>query len=112
MIGITGSNGKTTTTTLTGELMRAAGADVIVGGNIGTPLTSLDRKVERHDLDRGRAFELSTGDDSKPARECRGRNQHHARSPGPARLVGKLRPRQAQDFYEPGPKGLGRAQRR
>ena len=41
MIGITGSNGKTTTTALTGELMKAAGAEVIVGGNIGTPLTSL-----------------------------------------------------------------------
>jgi len=41
MIGVTGSNGKTTVTTLIGELMRAAGADVIVGGNIGTPLTAL-----------------------------------------------------------------------
>jgi UDP-N-acetylmuramoylalanine--D-glutamate ligase len=41
MIGITGSNGKTTVTTLVGELLRAAGADVIVGGNIGTPLTGL-----------------------------------------------------------------------
>ena len=41
MIGVTGSNGKTTVTTLVGELMRAAGAEVIVGGNIGTPLTSL-----------------------------------------------------------------------
>ncbi|HKS42755.1 MAG TPA: UDP-N-acetylmuramoyl-L-alanine--D-glutamate ligase [Blastocatellia bacterium] len=44
MIGVTGSNGKTTTTTLIGELMRAADADVIVGGNIGTPLTSLIEK--------------------------------------------------------------------
>src|SRR5262245_22865350 len=44
MIGITGSNGKTTTTTLIGELMQAAGAEVIVGGNIGTPLTSLVEK--------------------------------------------------------------------
>ncbi|HYP26309.1 MAG TPA: UDP-N-acetylmuramoyl-L-alanine--D-glutamate ligase, partial [Blastocatellia bacterium] len=41
LIGITGSNGKTTTTVLTGELMRAAGAQVLVGGNIGTPLTSI-----------------------------------------------------------------------
>ncbi|HJZ67711.1 MAG TPA: UDP-N-acetylmuramoyl-L-alanine--D-glutamate ligase, partial [Blastocatellia bacterium] len=41
MIGVTGSNGKTTVTALIGELMRAAGAQVIVGGNIGTPLTSL-----------------------------------------------------------------------
>jgi UDP-N-acetylmuramoylalanine--D-glutamate ligase len=44
LIGITGSNGKTTTTTLIGELMKAAGADVIVGGNIGTALTSLVEK--------------------------------------------------------------------
>src|SRR5262245_23911674 len=44
MIGVTGSNGKTTVTTLIGELMKAAGADVIVGGNIGTPLTSLIEK--------------------------------------------------------------------
>src|SRR5262249_33946588 len=48
MIGVTGSNGKTTTTTLVGELMRAAGADVIVGGNIGTPLSSLvDKSHDR-----------------------------------------------------------------
>ncbi len=38
IIGITGSNGKTTTTTLTGELLEAAGHKVYVGGNIGTPL--------------------------------------------------------------------------
>ena len=44
IIGVTGSNGKTTVATLVGELMRAAGADVIVGGNIGTPLTGLIEK--------------------------------------------------------------------
>lgn len=41
MIGITGSNGKTTTTSLTGLLMREAGFHTLVGGNIGTPLISL-----------------------------------------------------------------------
>jgi UDP-N-acetylmuramoylalanine--D-glutamate ligase len=41
LIGITGSNGKTTTTKLIGHLMNAAGAKVQVGGNIGVPLTSL-----------------------------------------------------------------------
>lgn len=45
IIGVTGSNGKTTVTTLVGELMQAAGAEVIVGGNIGTPLTSLIEKA-------------------------------------------------------------------
>jgi UDP-N-acetylmuramoylalanine--D-glutamate ligase len=41
LIGITGSNGKTTTTTLTGLLLARAGIPVQVGGNIGTPLISL-----------------------------------------------------------------------
>jgi UDP-N-acetylmuramoylalanine--D-glutamate ligase len=41
LVGITGTNGKTTTTALTGELLRDAGLAVQVGGNIGTPLISL-----------------------------------------------------------------------
>ena len=41
MIAITGSNGKTTTTTLIGELLRDAGLNVQVGGNIGTALISM-----------------------------------------------------------------------
>jgi UDP-N-acetylmuramoylalanine--D-glutamate ligase len=41
IVAITGSNGKTTTTTLTGEVMAAAGFPVLVGGNIGTPAISL-----------------------------------------------------------------------
>lgn len=38
IIGITGSAGKTTTTTLTGEILRAAKYETWVGGNIGNPL--------------------------------------------------------------------------
>ncbi|MNC06637.1 UDP-N-acetylmuramoylalanine--D-glutamate ligase [compost metagenome] len=38
MIGITGSNGKTTTTTWVGRMLDAAGMKPIVAGNIGTPL--------------------------------------------------------------------------
>lgn len=38
VIGITGSSGKTTTTTLVGEMCRAAGLRTWVGGNIGNPL--------------------------------------------------------------------------
>ena len=38
VIAITGSNGKSTTTTLIGEIIRAKGDKVFVGGNIGTPL--------------------------------------------------------------------------
>jgi UDP-N-acetylmuramoylalanine--D-glutamate ligase len=41
IVAITGSNGKTTTTTLTGEIMTASGFPTLVGGNIGTPAISL-----------------------------------------------------------------------
>jgi UDP-N-acetylmuramoylalanine--D-glutamate ligase len=44
MVAITGSNGKTTTTTLAGEILTAGGFLTLVGGNIGTPAISL---VER-----------------------------------------------------------------
>ena len=41
IVGITGSNGKTTTTTLIGEILKNAGIETQVGGNIGTPLIDL-----------------------------------------------------------------------
>lgn len=40
IIGITGTNGKSTTTSLIGEIMQAWGKRVFVGGNIGTPLVA------------------------------------------------------------------------
>ncbi len=44
IVAITGSNGKTTTTTLTGEVIAAGGRKVLVGGNIGTPaITFVDQ---------------------------------------------------------------------
>ena len=41
VVAITGSNGKTTTTTLVGEILRAAGVKTLVGGNIGMPVIDL-----------------------------------------------------------------------
>jgi UDP-N-acetylmuramoylalanine--D-glutamate ligase len=40
-VGVTGTNGKTTTTALLGAIFEAAGRDVSVAGNIGLPLTSV-----------------------------------------------------------------------
>jgi len=40
-IAITGTNGKSTTTALIAHLLRAAGRDVALGGNIGTPILAL-----------------------------------------------------------------------
>ena len=41
IIAITGSNGKTTTTTLVGEILEHAGKEVQIGGNIGMPVVSM-----------------------------------------------------------------------
>ena len=42
IIGVTGTNGKTTTSELLGAILRAAGKPVSVAGNVGRPLTALD----------------------------------------------------------------------
>jgi UDP-N-acetylmuramoylalanine--D-glutamate ligase len=41
MVAITGSNGKTTTTALVGDILAAAGLPTLVGGNIGVPVVAL-----------------------------------------------------------------------
>lgn len=45
IVAITGSNGKTTTTTLVGEILANTGLKTLVGGNIGTPAVSLVEKA-------------------------------------------------------------------
>ena len=47
VIAITGSNGKTTTTELVGQIHREAGLPVAVAGNVGTPLSSLSGTLDR-----------------------------------------------------------------
>ena len=46
ILGVTGTNGKTTTSELLGAIFRAAGRPVEVAGNIGRPLTSLVEEVD------------------------------------------------------------------
>jgi UDP-N-acetylmuramoylalanine--D-glutamate ligase len=57
IVAITGSNGKTTTTSLIGELLRNGGLKVQVGGNIGRPLISM---VEQSTDDGWTVVELSS----------------------------------------------------
>ncbi len=49
LIAVTGSDGKTTTTTLVSEMLKAAGKTVWLGGNIGTPLLPLVRQMKKDD---------------------------------------------------------------
>jgi UDP-N-acetylmuramoylalanine--D-glutamate ligase len=57
VIGITGSNGKTTTTALTGHVLRRCGIECLVAGNIGIPVTSL---AETSNDNRWNVLELSS----------------------------------------------------
>ena len=50
LIAVTGSDGKTTTTTLISEMLKAAGKTVWLGGNIGTPLLPLVRQMKAEDF--------------------------------------------------------------
>jgi UDP-N-acetylmuramoylalanine--D-glutamate ligase len=57
IIGITGSNGKTTTTALTGHILKSSGIPAQVGGNIGTPPCSM---VKTSRSDQWNVLELSS----------------------------------------------------
>ncbi|MDP6959547.1 MAG: UDP-N-acetylmuramoyl-L-alanine--D-glutamate ligase, partial [Planctomycetota bacterium] len=69
VVGITGSNGKTTTTSLAGEMIRRAGESVYVGGNIGgslldsvdqmTPEDVIVLELSSFQLDQMRALKKS-----------------------------------------------------
>ncbi|MDF7646968.1 UDP-N-acetylmuramoyl-L-alanine--D-glutamate ligase [Pantoea sp. Acro-805] len=60
IVAITGSNGKSTVTTLVGEMARAAGCQVGVGGNIGLPaLTLLKSPAQLYVLELS-SFQLET----------------------------------------------------
>ena len=50
IVSITGSNGKTTTTTLTYNILKSAGLPVHLAGNIGYPLCSIIDKVKSGDI--------------------------------------------------------------
>ncbi len=56
-VGITGSNGKTTTTAMVGHILTEARIPVQVGGNIGTPVTAM---VATSRQDQWNVLELSS----------------------------------------------------
>lgn len=63
VIAVTGSNGKSTTTSLIGEILKVAGRQPIVAGNIGEPLTSsLDPEQARTYVLELSSFQLETVD--------------------------------------------------
>ena len=68
VIAVTGSNGKTTTTTLIGEILKAAGRPTLVGGNIGRPVTAMveESTAESWSVLEVSSFQLETVETFKP----------------------------------------------
>lgn len=62
VVAISGSNGKSTTTALIGEILRAAGRQPVVAGNIGTPLIEVVDVKPRDYVVELSSFQLETTD--------------------------------------------------
>jgi len=68
VVAITGSNGKTTTTTLVGRIFADAGLPTLVGGNIGLPVIELvgEAKAETWNVLEVSSFQLETVSEFRP----------------------------------------------
>jgi len=69
MLAITGSNGKTTTTSLVGEILEKAGIPTLVGGNIGVPVVALidESTDETWSVLEVSSFQLESTDEFHPS---------------------------------------------
>ena len=68
IIAVTGSNGKTTTTALLGEILKAAGMKTLVGGNIGRPVTAMvaESSTDAWNVLEVSSFQLETIESFRP----------------------------------------------
>jgi len=68
VVAVTGSNGKTTTTSLIGEILKAAGRATLVGGNIGRPVTAMveESTAESWSVLEVSSFQLETVETFRP----------------------------------------------
>ena len=68
IIAVTGSNGKTTTTTLISEILNNSGFNIFTGGNIGTPLITVADSADNYDFIvlETSSFQLQTTDKFRP----------------------------------------------
>ncbi len=112
LVAITGTNGKTTTTELTGAILRDAGVPVAVAGNVGHALSRLPDEVGDGRHHRRRALELPARAHRAPAARRGRAAQPDAGPHRPARQPGRLRAGQAAPLREPGRGRPGAVQRR
>ena len=95
IIGITGTNGKTTTTELTGAILSDAGLPVAVGGNIGNALAEMPDVLAPDGDHRRRTLELPARAHRPLPRTRGGAAQPHGGPSRPSRQLPRLRGREA-----------------
>ena len=107
IVAITGTKGKSTTTTLVGRMLEAAGRRVLVGGNIGYPVSA---QVDASTADTVHVIEASSfqleDDRHLPAVDC-GAPQFFTRPPRSASGRGRVCGREATHLREPAAGRLG-----
>ena len=109
VIAITGTKGKSTTTTLTGRMLEAAGHRVLVGGNIGTALSAQvdDSTPETLHVVEASSFQLETIDRVPPV--DRGDAELLARPSRSARRRSRSTPRRRRGSSRTSPPTTGRS---
>ena len=107
VIAITGTKGKSTTTTLTGRMLEAAGFKVTVGGNIGAPLSAQVRRLDAGHAPRRRGQQLSARADRHVPSVDRGAAELLARPSRSASRRRGVRRGQGPDLREPGRRTTG-----
>lgn len=90
ILAITGTNGKTTTTTLVGEILSNYFKDVKVVGNIGIPYTSVAGRYHRRNGNSSRNQQLPVRDNCRFCSGCICYFKYYTGSSEPSSYHGKL----------------------
>ena len=102
LVGVTGTNGKTTVSELIGAMLAAAGADVVVAGNVGVALSGgRGRRAGRAAIVVCELSSFQLEDVVTLRCDAAGAAQPDAGPPRPARHDGGVRPLQAADVRAP-----------
>ena len=113
LVGVTGSNGKSTTAAMTAAMLQADGRRSWLGGNLGGSLLDRLDQMRPEGLGRARIEQLSTVVFRAASPRARGRRGHQLHAQ-PSQLASQLRPlcgRQATTADQPATGRCGRAQR-
>lgn len=105
VLAITGTNGKTTTTSLLGEIMKNYFKEVFVVGNIGIPYTSVAAETTEESVISCRDQQFPAGNDPYLCTESHSHFKYHTGSLKPPPYDGKLYCGKREHYQKSGSRG-------